>query len=256
MTITFSSTFANVIIQLIKDLQFKNKSINYFIIYFISISELLSIILISILLFVIDFSVYKILSYFLLIIIFMLISLGIKKKYLLKNNFVLLIIIISLLIICSLITNIDDGELILGSFVLGMFLKYYSFEEKNIVLIEKISIKIFMPIFFIIVGMKINIVNYIHEPKRMIEVLLMVLVFVISKVPLIYVEKKYLKNTFCLLLLFACTLITSLSVSHLGVKYNAFDEMFAENIIFASTIVCIICGIGYKIIMKRKKEEK
>lgn len=246
MTITIASTFAGVVIPLIKDLKLINSNINNFIIYFISISELLSIALISLLLFIIDFSIYKVISYILLIIIFIMILFAVKKNFLINNSFIIIVV----LIICSLITNIDGGELILGSFLLGLFLKYHSLKKENILLMKKVTSLVFMPIFFIFVGMKVDINNYINEPEKILNVLLLVLVIIISKIPLIYINKKYQKLTIYLLLIFACTLITSLSVSHLGTVYYAFSESFAEDIIFASIIVCIISGVLSKMLVK------
>lgn len=246
ITITCASTFASVVVSLIKDSNLIDRNINNFIVYFISISELISIVLVSILLFIIDFSVYKILSYFLLTIIFIMISLGLKKNFLIGNSFIIVI----LLIICSLITNIDGGELILGSFLLGVLLKYHSLNKDKIILIEKITIIFFMPIFFVFVGMKIDVSDYINESGRLLNVLLLVMAILIAKLPLIYFNKKYQKFTIYLLLIFVCTLITGLSVSHLGTKYNVFSESFAKDLVFASVIVCVISGFFSEILVK------
>lgn len=255
LTITFSSTFAGLVVPLEKEEGIFNTTLGSFITYLSTISELITIVLLTIFMVVLDFSLVRLVSYIGLILLFVIVWLLnkiIKKSFeRIERGFThfpfrILIVILGL---CVILCEYAGGEYILGAFLLGMFLKKIKFSEEVVEELESICFGIFAPIFFVIVGTKVDIKIFIDNPQWLIIVLIMVVAFFACKLPLIYLIRWYNKKTTILsIVLTACTLIVGIAVSHLGETRGVFSEEFGGCIILSSIITCIISSIVCKVI--------
>lgn len=268
LTIVISSTFAGVVVPMVKEEHLSKTIFGNFIIYFSTISELASIVLLTIFMFIIEFELVRMLAYLGLILLFILIYF--LNKVLNKSSkritsgltHMPVRIVFVILSGCVVLCEVAGGEYVLGAFLFGMFLRKIDFSEHTIEKIESICFGLFAPIFFIIIGTKINIRMFIENPRWLLTVLLLVVAFVISKAPLIYLKKWYNgKTTMIAMSLTCCTLVVGLTASHLGEVHHIISYEFAQCIISASIITCIITSIMYEsffpyYLRKIKKQEK
>ena len=253
LTITISSTFAGVVIPLIKSNNLLNTLSGKFITYFSTISELTSIILLTILMILVNVNAIKLTGFLLLVLLFLLIWLinnitkNSTKKITEGFTFISLRIIIVFLGISVILCEFIGGEYVLGAFLLGMFLKKINFNENEIEKIESFCYGFFAPVFFVLVGAKLDVRLLIINPKNMVIVLLLTIMFVLSKFPILYLIKSFnKKDVVAILALTTCTLIVGLAVSHFGIANNIFSGDFGECIIFSSIITCVISSVIYE----------
>lgn len=254
LTITLSSTFAGVVVPLVKEEHFENTLLGNLIIYFSTISELISIVALTIFMFFMDINATRLLAYFglagLFLIAWLINKLLKKSSNKVREGMTHLPIRVVLMLLagCVVLCEVAGGEYVLGAFLLGMFLKKIGFSEHAIEKIESFCFGLFTPIFFIIVGAKIDVRLFINNPKWILIVISLVACFVLTKLPLMYLHRWYnKKHTTIAISLVSCTLIVGLASSHLGVTHNIFSEGFGESIIAASVITCIITSVFYEI---------
>lgn len=253
LTITISSTFAGVVVPLIKEEQLSDTVFGNFIICFSTISELTSIVLLTIFMFVMEFSIVRITAYLGLILLFIIIwfinKLFRNAPEKIKTGLTYLPVrtVFVILAGCVILCEVAGGEYILGAFLLGMFLKKIGFSERVMEEIESFSFGLFTPMFFIIAGTKIDIRVFIENPKWLIAVALLVIGFILSKLPLLYLYRWYNKKSTALAIsLISCTLIVGLATSHLGTHHQIFSIEFGECIVAASLITCILTSIFFE----------
>lgn len=262
LTVTISSTFAGLVVPLVKEEGLSKTILGSFITYLATISELISIVLLTIFMVVINFSVVRLVAYLGLILLFViawLLNKVIKKsteqieKGFTYFPFRILIVILGA---CVVLCEYAGGEYVLGAFLLGMVLKKINFSEEVVEKIESICFGIFAPIFFVIVGTKLDIRIFIDNPQWLLTVLIMVVAFISCKLPLIYLKRWYNKKATTLTVsLSACTLIVGLAVSHLGDAHGIFSKEFGECIILASIITCVLTSIVCEIISIKSLNE-
>ena len=262
LTITLSSTFSGVVVPLVKSEHFENTFLGNIIIYFSTLSELVSIIMLTIFMFIMDISVVRLTAYLGLVVLFFIawfINKLLKKSSdKVSEGMTHLPIRVALLLLagCVILCEIAGGEYVLGAFLLGMFLKKIDFNKHAIEKIESICFGLFAPLFFIIVGTKIDVSLFINEPKWILVVLGIVMCFVITKLPLVCFHKWYdLKSTALTISLASCTLIVGIASSHLGEIHNVFSKHFGECIIAASVITCIITSVFFEVVFPNNSSQ-
>ena len=200
LTITISSTFAGIVIPLVKSNNLLNTSSGKFITYFSTISELISVLLLTIFMILINFNFKKMVGFVLLIILFLLIWLvnRVVKKSTEKVSqgftYLPLRIIIVFLGVSVLLSEMSGGEYVLGAFLLGMFFKKINFNEKEIEKVESFCFGFFAPMFFVLIGAKIDLRIFVLNPKNILIVLLLTLMFIVSKTPILYLMKIFNKR--------------------------------------------------------------
>ena len=264
LTIVFASTFAGIVVPMLKDNTLIKSQIKKFIIYFSTISELISIVALS---FIMTVSEFKFINVFgMVMLLLLLIVVWLFNKFLTQSSkkleegytYIYLRIIIIFLGLSVIFGEFIGGEYILGAFILGMFLKKINVYKKEVEKLESFSYGIFTPIFFVLVGTKLDVKMFEQNPKWLFVVLLLSILLIICKIPLIYFAKKYDKKTMSYIIsLISCTLIVGVAVEHFGIENQIFSEEFGECIIFSSIITCIISSVvSEKITIKMLKRDK
>lgn len=262
LAITISSTFAGVVIPILKSNNLINTESGKFITYFSTISELSSIVLLTLFMIFIELSFIKLIGLIMLLILFVIVWI---TNNIIKNSsnkisqgytYLLLRVIILFLGISVILCEFIGGEYVLGAFLLGVFLKKIEFNKNDIENIESICFGFFAPIFFVLIGAKLDIRLFIFNPNNMIIVLLLTFMFIISKIPILCLINIFGKRkTISIMILTICTLIVGLATSHLGVTNNIFSSEFGECIIFSSIITCIMSSVIYEKITINDKNE-
>lgn len=160
--------------------------------------------------------------------------------------------VLFLLLLAVLLSEVAGGEYILGAFVTGMLVKNLHPSHKLIHDIEVISFSLFVPMFFIIVGTRIDIMHFLETPALWLLVLTLVGILILVKIPMFFMMKWYrFRMVAPSMLLLSCTIVISLAAEHINHSIHVFDPLLAEAIIIASVITCIIPTIIFQGFMPR-----
>lgn len=254
LTLVFATTFAGLAVPLVHNKGIGESVIGRATSTFATIAELLSIVLLTIYMMVSKVGSGS--PWFLLGVVFILILFIIGKKIRLSDyvqkvtaepSQLPVRTVLFLLLLAVVLSEVAGGEYILGAFITGMLLKVLHPSHKLIHDIEVISFSFFVPMFFIIVGTKIDIYYFFSTPELWSLVLLLASILVLVKTPMLLMMKWYrFKMVFPSMMLLSCTIVVSLAAEHINHSIHVFDPILAEAIIVASVITCIIPTILFQ----------
>ena len=252
LTIIFCSTFASIVIPLVHEEGLGDSTIGKIISSYSTKAELLSIVALSILMMVLGMTK----PWLLFILVIILLIVYIFSRYLKLNSFkkisdgivhfgvrLTIALLLGLMILCS----ISGVEYILGAFLAGMVIKSAKPSESNIHKLEIIGYGIFVPIFYMLVGLKIGLLMPIQEIFKWENLSLILILFgmlIVVKIPFMYLCRWFNFSTVIQTTLFvACTLIVVIASEEFGV----FTKKFMNALIIASSLTCIIPPILFDI---------
>ena len=255
LTIIFCSTFASIVIPLVHEEGLSNSTIGKIISSYSTKAELLSIVALSILMMTLGMTKEQ-KPWLLLILVIILLIVYIFSRYLKLSSFkkisdgivhfgvrLTIALLLGLMILCS----ISGVEYILGAFLAGMVIKSAKPSETNIHKLEIIGYGIFVPIFYMLVGLKIGLLMPIQEIFKWENLSLILILFgmlIIVKIPFMYLCRWFNFSTVIQTTLFvACTLIVVIASEEFGV----FTKKFMNALIIASSLTCIIPPILFDI---------
>lgn len=247
LAIVLSSTFASIVIPIVHDQGLKDTTIGKLIASYSTKSELLSIVALSILMLSMGI-MHNTNAWYLIIVIICLILLYIFNRYFKFNIFkkisggiihfsvrLIFTVLLGLMIVCYA----SGVEFILGAFLAGMVIKASKVSEETIHKLEIIGYGIFVPLFFILVGVKVGAIMPISEvikPENLLIILIMFAVIILVKLPFMFLVKWFnISTTIETTLFVSCTLIVSITALEMGV----FEEAFANALIIASCLTCL-----------------
>lgn len=259
LTIVFSSTFASIVIPLIHDEGLHHSTIGKIIATYATKSEFLSILALSVVMLVEGFMGEHSNPWLLLVMIVVLVLVYIFNRYLKLERFkkisggivhfsvrLIIAVLLGLMILCS----VSGVEYILGAFLAGSVIKSAKPTKETIHKLESIGYGLFVPMFYILVGVKVGMEMSIVEMVKWENLSLILLLFVllvVVKIPFAYLFKWFKLSTVIQTTIFvACTLITSITAKEFGV----IDEHFVDALIVASCLTCIIPPILFDITKK------
>lgn len=255
LTIIFCSTFASIVIPLVREEGLGDSTIGKIISSYSTKAELLSIVALSILMMVLGMTKEQ-KPWLLFILVIILLIVYIFSRYLKLNSFkkisdgivhfgvrLTIALLLGLMILCS----ISGVEYILGAFLAGMVIKSAKPSESNIHKLEIIGYGIFVPIFYMLVGLKIGLLMPIQEIFKWENLSLILILFgmlIVVKIPFMYLCRWFNFSTVIQTTLFvACTLIVVIASEEFGV----FTKKFMNALIIASSLTCIIPPILFDI---------
>lgn len=248
ITILFSSTFASVVIPIIHERSFAKTTIGQIICTYATIAELFSIVSLSILMIFDGITNNQepwllIIAFGVLIIIYLIEKYS-PTKFLRKeiDGFTQLPIRIITYILLSmmLITYKAGAEFILGAFLAGAIIKAGNISHHSQEKIEEVGYGLFVPLFFILVGVKIPLSQIIENPAIIWMSLVVFLFLLIAKLPFMFLSKYYKMNTSIpSTLLVSITIIVSIALEH----FHIFPEEYIFAFIIGSALTAIIPSI-------------
>lgn len=243
LMIAFSSTFASLVIPLVHSEKLHNTTIGKIICTYSTISEFLSIVSLSIIM-VIQNEGKNL--WLLAILITILVLTIIFKKYLNFKSlhdkmegivFLGIRLMVFVFLTCVILTAQTGAEFILGAFLAGMIIKATKISHKTIEKFEAIGYGIFVPMFYILIGINVGTSVDFLNIQTIGLILVLFLVLIISKAPFMILFKWYPERTVIpTMFVVSSTIIVSLTCKHFGV----FEETFTDALIVASALTCII----------------
>ncbi len=257
LTLLFASTFAGFVVPILFNEGLHGTIIGNILSAIANLSEALSILFLTILMIAIDIDP----KYWLILLtigIFLIIFRFFKKmkvgKYFGKLtggiDHLATRVIIVLILLLVFLSDLSGGEYIFGAFIAGIIVRQALFSEKIIHGISQIIYGVFTPMFYIIVGTKINVIELFSELSSIYLVLMIFFGLLICEVPMFILLKWYKLNTVLpSIVLMACTVVVPIAITHIGGPHGLgiFSEQFSNCLILASLLVCIIGSVIFNL---------
>ncbi|HEY8395232.1 MAG TPA: cation:proton antiporter, partial [Bacilli bacterium] len=262
LTLLFASTFAGFVVPILTDEGLAHTVIGKILSAIANLSEALSILFLTILMIAIDIDP----KYWLILLTvgLILVVFRISQKFAIGKRFGKITegidhlatrVIIVLILLLVLLSDLSGGEYIFGAFLAGMIVRQAKFSEKVIHGISQIIYGVFTPMFYIIVGTHINIIELFSEPSSIYLVLLIFFGLLVAEVPMFILLKWFRLSTILpSIILMACTVVVPIAITHIGGPHglSIFTKQFSECLLLASLLVCIIGSVIFKIFSVRE----
>ena len=149
-------------------------------------------------------------------------------------------------------------ENILGAFLAGIVMKLLEPSQETADKLTSIGYGFFIPIFFIMTGVKLNLRSLLAHPKSLILLPILILFLFLAKVPvaLVYAQKFGSRNGIAGGFLTATTITIVLPTLAVARKLNVITRLQSDVFILAAVIVCILCPILFNAIFELKAEDR
>lgn len=255
LAVFFSSTFASLVVPLVHDYDLAETTIGQLIATYSTLSELCSIIALSVIMILLGVSHNP--NYIALIIIIVVyILIFIVKKFIKVDQIfgkklhgivhLTTRVTILILLLAVLLSDMGGVEYILGAFLSGMIIKAL-WPDKHTNKLETIGYGFFVPLFYILVGVKVGL--FIIDTNTgdfftLDTLLLFGMTFVamlLVRLPFLYLLRYYKGNTVIpSLLVTTSTIIVAIAIEHISKESGLLDEKLAPIFIIISLITCLI----------------
>lgn len=150
------------------------------------------------------------------------------------------------------------AENILGSFLAGIVMKLLEPSEVTKDKLTSIGYGFFIPIFFIMTGVKLNLRNVFMHPNSLMLLPILVIFLFLAKLPVvaIYMKKFDHRNAFAGGLLTATTITIVLPTLEVARRLNAITSVQSDVFVLAAVLVCIISPIIFNFCFKLLPEDR
>ena len=261
LTVAFSTTFASIVVPIVHQRGVGHTAIGKIIATYSEISELLSILLLSI------FMVFNEINHnqkpwLLLFVILILVITYLIERFVKKDNFKKLMdgfihlplrLCLLVFIVCILISQVSGVEFILGAFLAGVVLRVARLSHHSMEKLEIVGYGLFVPIFYILLGVKIPFMTLIKNPEYIGLTLSLFGVLLLVKLPFMYLLKWFkVKAVVPSMLITTCTIIVAIALE----SFHIFTKEFGYCLILASTLTCIIPPSIFRAIKKENFHEE
>lgn len=250
LVIWLSSTFASIVIPIVHEKGSEKTTIGQIISTYSTLSELISIISISTFMIINKINEQK--PWLLFILCGILIITYLIKKFIPGKRFenamggivhlgIRLILLVFLVLV--IISEAAGAEFILGAFLAGMVIRAANPSSKTIEKIEIIGYGIFVPLFYILVGVRIPIFELFTTPKYIMIIFVLTAMLIIVKIPFLMLYRWYHSGTVIpSMFLVTCTIIVAITMEH----FSVFESSFVSCMIVASSFTCLIPPIIFE----------
>ncbi|RIL72366.1 sodium:proton antiporter [Staphylococcus devriesei] len=156
--------------------------------------------------------------------------------------------IFALIILLVALAEGVGAEYILGAFLAGVVVSLLKPDEELIHTLDSFGYGFFIPIFFIMVGVDLNIPSLIKEPSLLIIIPILILAFIISKlVPVLLIRRWFdTKTTIASAFLLTSTLSLVIAAAKIAEQLKAISAEMSGIFILSAIITCVFVPIIFK----------
>ncbi|HDH6988068.1 TPA: monovalent cation:proton antiporter family protein [Staphylococcus aureus] len=136
----------------------------------------------------------------------------------------------------------------LGGFLAGVVVSLLNPDEEMVEKLDSFGYGFFIPIFFIMVGVDLNIPSLIKEPKLLIIIPILIVAFIISKlIPVMFIRRWFdMKTTIASAFLLTSTLSLVIAAAKISERLNAISAETSGILILSAVITCVFVPIIFK----------
>lgn len=149
-------------------------------------------------------------------------------------------------------------ENILGAFLAGIVMKLLEPSHETADKLTSIGYGFFIPIFFIMTGVKLNLRSLFAHPNSLILLPVLVVFLLLAKLPvaLIFMKKFGSRNGLAGGFLTATTITIVLPALEVARKLNVISRLQSDVFILTAVIVCILCPILFNALFELQPEDR
>lgn len=140
------------------------------------------------------------------------------------------------------------AENILGAFLAGVVVSLLNPDEDMVEKLDSFGYGFFIPIFFIMVGVDLNIPELIKEPALLLIIPFLILAFLISKlIPVFYIRRWFdMKTTISSAFLLTSTLSLVIASAKIAEQLGTISPEISGILILSAVITCVFVPIIFK----------
>ncbi|NFX42348.1 sodium:proton antiporter [Staphylococcus aureus] len=156
--------------------------------------------------------------------------------------------VFALIILLVALAEGGGAENILGAFLAGVVVSLLNPDEEMVEKLDSFGYGFFIPIFFIMVGVDLNIPSLIKEPKLLIIIPILIVAFIISKlIPVMFIRRWFdMKTTIASAFLLTSTLSLVIAAAKISERLNAISAETSGILILSAVITCVFVPIIFK----------
>ncbi|MDG6752761.1 monovalent cation:proton antiporter family protein [Staphylococcus aureus] len=156
--------------------------------------------------------------------------------------------VFALIILLVALAEGVGAENILGAFLTGVVVSLLNPDEEMVEKLDSFGYGFFIPIFFIMVGVDLNIPSLIKEPKLLIIIPILIVAFIISKlIPVMFIRRWFdMKTTIASAFLLTSTLSLVIAAAKISERLNAISAETSGILILSAVITCVFVPIIFK----------
>lgn len=156
--------------------------------------------------------------------------------------------VFALIILLVALAEGVGAENILGAFLAGVVVSLLNPDEELVEKLDSFGYGFFIPIFFIMVGVDLNIPSLIKEPKLLIIIPILIVAFIISKlIPVMFIRRWFdMKTTIASAFLLTSTLSLVIAAAKISERLNAISAETSGILILSAVITCVFVPIIFK----------
>ncbi|MCR0811754.1 monovalent cation:proton antiporter family protein [Staphylococcus aureus] len=156
--------------------------------------------------------------------------------------------VFALIILLVALAEGVGAENILGVFLAGVVVSLLNPDEEMVEKLDSFGYGFFIPIFFIMVGVDLNIPSLIKEPKLLIIIPILIVAFIVSKlIPVMFIRRWFdMKTTIASAFLLTSTLSLVIAAAKISERLNAISAETSGILILSAVITCVFVPIIFK----------
>ncbi|MEI2142068.1 monovalent cation:proton antiporter family protein [Staphylococcus aureus] len=156
--------------------------------------------------------------------------------------------VFALIILLVALAEGVGAENILGAFLAGVVVSLLNPDEEMVEKLDSFGYGFFIPIFFIMVGVDLNIPSLIKEPKLLIIIPILIVAFIISKlIPVMFIRRWFdMKTTIASAFLLTSTVSLVIAAAKISERLNAISAETSGILILSAVITCVFVPIIFK----------
>ncbi|MDN4073673.1 monovalent cation:proton antiporter family protein [Fictibacillus terranigra] len=166
--------------------------------------------------------------------------------------------VFTLIIVLVGVSESVGAENILGAFLAGVLVSLLSPNQHMVHKLDSFGYGFLIPIFFVMIGVELDLVSVVKDPKVLILIPLLLLGLLVSKfIPILVLRKWYdWKTVIASGFLLTSTLSLVIAAAKIGERIKVIDARTSSALILTAVISCIITPVFFKKLLPRKKTEK
>ncbi|WP_144533109.1 monovalent cation:proton antiporter family protein [Bacillus pumilus] len=163
--------------------------------------------------------------------------------------------IFTLIIVLVALSESLGAENILGAFLAGVLVSLLSPNKELVQQLDSFGYGFLIPIFFVMVGVDLNIWALFKDPTIMIMIPLLFIALLISKlVPILYLKKWYdMKKVIGSGFLLTSTLSLVIAAATIGERLGVIDHKMSGVLILVAVLTSILTPVWFKALFKKEQ---
>ena len=156
--------------------------------------------------------------------------------------------VFALIILLVALAEGVGAEYILGAFLAGVVVSLLNPNEEMVEKLDSFGYGFFIPIFFIMVGVDLNIPSLVKEPSLLIIIPILILAFIVSKLIPVFLIKRWfdLKTTIASGFLLTSTLSLVIAAAKIAEQLKTISPETSGLLILSAVITCVFVPVIFK----------